>query len=229
MSNTIKAVVHSTGYVEVDNGRFTKKISIKDYSTVIQGLVAQEDQAIANSTTRYPSSIHSVTRTNQGFVINLYYDAREASISHTTSGSHMVYMPNVMIRVQLFDIQGKPGEYSLGDIHWFCTDKGRTSLPTHWPTGSNSRDHIWTLPLPNMFGSAQMCTGGNRLPSVVYSDWTILDMLYHDVLLRSPFNNDLTPMGWEEHRNAAQLVTYLGEQYLDENTEGFPYDELVNY
>lgn len=230
MSDTVTATISSDGFVEVENGRFKKRISIKDYASVISGLVADEDQSLTESTFRYPSSIHSVTRTNQGYIVNLYFDEREATVRHTSAGRHTIYMPNVMIRVTLREVQGKTGEFSIGAVHWYATDRTRISLPTEWPTGGNTRDHIWTLPLPNMFGDARMCTGGNRLPSVIYYDWTVLDMLYNDVLIGSPFNNDLSICSVEDRPGSpGQWIEHLGEHYLNEETEGFPYSELVNY
>lgn len=230
MSNDfIDARISPEGFVEVSNGPLKKRISIKDYASVINSLVAEEDQNIAESTIRYPASIHSVSRTNQGYIVNLYYDEREAEVRHTAAGRHTIYMPNVMIRVELRDVQGKPGEFSLGSIRWFATDKTRIALPTDWPTSSNSRDHIWTLPLPNIFSDARMCTGGNRLPSVIYYDWTVLDMLYNDVLIGSPFNNDLSINCLEDSMRPDAWIRHLAEHYNDEETERFPYELLVNY
>ena len=231
MSNTetLKVEITSEGYAEVSNGLFRKKISIKDFSSVINSLVAQEDQVISNATFRYPSSLHSVTRTNQGYIANLYYTEREAEVRHTSAGKKMIYMPNVMIRVDLRNVAGKPGEFSLGSIHWFGTDKTPSSLTTDWPTGGNTRDHIWTLPLPNMFDDARMCTGGNRLPSVIYQDWTVLDMLYYDVLLNSPFNNDLSVRSLASSYSPTQWLNVLHDHWANEESERFPYDLLTNY
>lgn len=229
MSDSVTATVHSDGFVEVANGKFKKKISIKDYVSVLKILVAEEDQDLEGATFRYPSSIHSVTKTASGYIVNLYYDEREAEVRHTSAGKHTIYMPNVMIRVQLNEVQGKTGEFSLGSITWFATDRTRISLPTEWPSGSNSRDHIWTLPLPNIFSDAHMCTGGNRLPSVIYYDWSVLDMLYHDVLIGSPFNNDLSINCTSEHYHPGDWIRYLSDHYKDEESAGFPYSELVNY
>lgn len=228
-SSSLSAVISSDGYVEVSMGLFRKKISIKDYASVINSLVSQEDQVLTNSTFRYPTSVHSVTRTNSGHVVNLYYEERELELRHASGGKKMVYMPNVMIRVELREVQGKPGEFSIGAVRWFGTDKSRIALPTDWPTGNNTRDHIWTLPLPNIFGDARMCTGGNRLPSVIYQDWTVLDMLYYDVLVSSPFNNDLSVPSIQTSHSGSSWINTLHDHWKDEETERFPYHLLVNY
>ena len=225
----IVATLSSEGYAEVSNGLFNKKVSLKDFASVINSLIAQEDQVIENSTVRYPSSIHSVTRTNTGHIANLYFPEAEAEVRHTSGGKKTIYMPNVMIRVELREIQGKVGEFSLGSINWYATDKSKTALSTEWPTGGSSRDHIWTLPFPNIFGSASMCTGGNRLPSVIYSDWTILDMLYYDVLIGSPFNNDLSVPSLSDSVGPRSWIDNLHDHWKDEESERFPYDLLVNY
>ena len=229
MSNEVVATITEEGYVRVQNGALQKNISIKDYVSAISSLVAEEDQVLDQTTFRYPSSIHSVTKTNQGYTVNLYYPEREADVRHTNAGRHTIYMPNVMIRVELREIQGKINEFSLGNIRWYATDKDRVALPTDWPTGANSRDHIWTLPLPNIFRDARMCTGGNQLPSVIYQDWTVLDMLYNDVLIGSPFNNDLQINCLSDSMRPDAWIRHLGAQYQDEESERFPYDLLVNY
>lgn len=229
MSNDVVATITADGFVRVQNGPFQKNISIKDYVTAISTLVAEEDQVLDQTTFRYPSSIHSVTKTNQGYTVNLYYPECVKTLRHTSAGRKTVYMPNVMIRVELREVQGKPNNFSLGNIRWYATDKERVALSTEWPTGGNTRDHIWTLPFPNVYGDARMCTGGNRLPSVIYQDWTVLDMLYNDVLCGSPFNNDLGVRSLEESMSPSQWFTFLGEHYEQEDTERFPYDKLVNY
>ena len=227
--NTLTATISGDGYAEVSNGILNKKVSLKDFASVINSLISQEDQVITNSTTRYPSSVHSVIRTNQGYVVNLYFPEQEATVTHSGHTPQTIYMPNVMIRVELREIQGKQGEYSLGNINWYATDKNRTALTTDWPTSGNTRDHIWTLPFPNIFGNASMCTGGNRLPSVIYSDWTILDMLYYDVLIGSPFNNDLSVPSIKTSTIARSWINILHNHWKDEDTERFPYDLLTNY
>lgn len=224
----LEVSISPDGYAEVRNGAFTKKVSLKDFSSVINGLIDQEDQVISNSTIRYPSSVHSVTRTNNGYIVNLYFAEREAKVKHVNTGLLDIYMPNVMIRVELNNIVGKAGEFSLGNIRWYGTDKTASALSTDWPSGPSSLNHIWTLPLPNMFHDARMCTGGNRLPSVVYMDWTILDMLYYDVLLGSPFNNDLIVHAASSSSGEVWLRK-LNTQWNDEDSDRFPYELLTNY
>ena len=229
-SDLLNVSINPDGYVEVSNGLFNKKISIKDFASVVNTLVSQEDQVLSESTFRYPESVHSVTRTNQGYILNLYYKEREADVSHVSlTGPKTIYMPNVMIRVELNNVQGKPNNFSLGNIWWFATDKDRISLPLDWPTGGNTRDHIWTLPLPNMYDSAQMCTGGNQMPSVIYQDWTVLDMLYYDVLIKSSFNNDLDIRSVSSDPEPGTWIQELHDHWVDEESARFPYDRLVNY
>lgn len=229
MSSNVVATITPDGYVSVQNGPFTKNISIKDFAAAISTLVAEEDQVLDQTSFRYPSSIHSVTKTNQGYTVNLYYPECVKTLRHTSAGRKTMYMPNVMIRVTLKEIQGRTNNFSLGDIYWYATDKDRIALGTDWPRGGSSRDHIWTLPFPNVYGDARMCTGGNRLPSVIYQDWTVLDMLYEDVLCGSPFNNDLGVRSISESMNPSQWFNFLGDHYEQEDTERFPYDKLVNY
>lgn len=228
-NNVLQVTVSPEGWVGVSSGDITKKISIKDFSSVINSLVAQEDQTIANASIRYPSSVHSVTRTNTGHIVNLYYPECETEVRHTSAGAKMIYMPNVMIRVELRDIAGKPGSYSLGSLYWYATDKSRVALPVDWPTGGSTRDHIWTLPFPNIYGDSRMCTGGNRLPSVIYQDWTVLDMLYYDVLVGSPFNNDLNIPSLSNPVRPGAWIESLNAQWANEDTERFPYELLRNY
>lgn len=229
MSDKLEVQINSEGYVEIKSGKFTKKISIGDFASVINTLVAQEDQVIVDSTFRYPESVHSVTRTTTGYIVNLYYSEREADLQVAGSSPKRVYMPNVMVRLELREVAGNPGAFSIGSIRWFCTDKSRASLGTSWPTGGSSLDHIWTLPMPNIYHHASMCTGGNRLPSVIYADWTVLDMLYNDVLIGSPFNNDLGVQSTQLRHTASSWINTLHEHWKDEESERFPYELLTNY
>lgn len=236
LSDFIDARIHSEGYVTVRRGDFNKKISLKDYLSVIQPLVSENDQDLSNSAFRYPSSIHSVASTNDGYIVNLYYPERPAVLRHSNGDSYDVDMPNVMIRVTLRTVGGDKGKFSLASIYWYATDKDRIGLPLEWPSGTSSRDHIWTLPLPNMFNDARMCTGANQLPSVIYRDWTVLDMLYNDVLLGSAFNNDLSvcSLASGSTSGASWLYTLAGykRDIIEEEGEGnsrFPYHLLTNY
>lgn len=227
--SSIVSTVHAEGYVTVENGGVRKNISLKDYSKVIQSLLSEADQDLESCTWKLPPSIHSFSKTAQGYVINLYYEEREAEMAHTRAGKGMMYIPNVMIRVGLQEVSGKPGEHRFNGINWYATDKSRNSLPTEWPAGGHSSDHIWTLPFPNMWGDARMCTGGNRLPSVIYMDWTVLDMLYNSVFLGSPFNNDLNVPSLAASRAPDVWFRHLLEHYQDEETARFPYELLRNY
>lgn len=230
MSNeTLVASLSADGYVEVAQGELRKKISIKDYASVINRLIDEEDQVSSESPIKYPSSIHSSIRTNQGYTLHLYYPETEKELQHTRVGTRKMYIPNVLISVDLQEIQGKPEEYSIGQVYWYCTDKSRTALPAEWPRGFSSQDHIWTLPFPNMFNSGSMCTGGNRLPSVIYRDWTVLDMLYNDVFIRSPFNNDLSINNVPDHNQPQEWFNFMHEYYNDEETDRFPYHMLSNF
>lgn len=230
MSNSINAKINNNGSVTVSNGITAKNISLKDYLGELRNLLDdQDEQDLTGKTFKFPSSIHSMSSNSSGYIINLYYPAREADLTHTTAGTRTVYMPNVMIKVNLRKVSGSEDSYSLGDIFWYATDRERVSLPSEWPSGECTQNHIWTLPLPNIFSGATMCTGHNVLPSVVYNDWTVLDMLYYDVLLGSPFNNDLSLRSVSGGHSPGGWITYLGDWHDREDTDSFPYHELINY
>lgn len=230
MSN-FTATVTAEGFVTVQNEGFAKNISLGDYLTLLRSIAdEQEEDNEVGSPIRYPSSIHSSSKTSTGYIVNLYYPEREAVLEHSCGGNYEVYMPNVMICIELREVNGRPGEFSLGNIYWLATDKEPNELPTTWPRGGNSSDHIWTLPLPNVWSDSRMCTGGNRLPSVIYYDWTMLDMLYNDVLLGSPFNNDLSVSGLRsDSSNGSTWLGVIEQWYKREDTTKFPYEKLVNY
>lgn len=230
---SLKVEINPEGFVKVSNGLFNKNISIKDFSSVVSSMLSELNEDPSGVSFRYPSSIHSVTKVSGGYFVNLYYEGKEADIIHNSlRGPKTIYLPNVMIRVELRDIKGKPGSFSLGDIYWYATDKSRIALPTEWPKGGCSQNHIWTLPLPNIYSNAKMCTGGNRLPSVVYQDWTVLDMLYNDVLIKSAFNNDLNINGLARTSGTttpSEWVQELHAHWKNKDTSEFPYDKLINY
>lgn len=227
--SSITAEVSSEGYARISNGKIRKTITLKDYVRVLNSLLGEESASFERSTIRYPSSVHSVSTTARGYTVNLYYPETEKELNHTRAGKGMSYVPNIMIKVDLIRNDGKTDEYSLGAIRWYCTDKSRVSLGTEWPTGGSSTGHIWTLPFPNVYGDARMCTGGNRLPSVIYNDWTVLDMLYNDVLCGSQFNNDLGLNSVSDYNEGTDWFRYLFDYYKRDDTTRFPYEMLHNY
>ena len=228
MSN-LTATLSTDGYVTVEIGGIRKNISIKDYITVLKSLTVSGNSGVDSSgvSTRYPVSVHSVTDTSFGKVVNLYYPECQRTLTHVGVGSKDIYLPNIMIRVELREISGKTNEFAFGNIRWYATDKSRSMLGTEWPEGYSDSSHIWTLPLPNVFNDSRMCLGQNRLPSVIYLDWTVLDMLYTDVLIGSPFNNDLSIPTAASTSDSEDWFKKLAKH--TETSDSFPYHLLRNY
>lgn len=227
MSNSFTSTIHEEGYVTISQGGVNKNISIQDYMKGLANICSNlENQDSSPESFRLPDSIHSFSRTSAGYTINLYYPSAPADILYDgISGRTRIMLPNIMIRIKLQNILDKPGSYCFGNIKWFATDKLPSQLPVEWPDGPRERDHIWALPLPNIYNDGNMCTGGNVLPSVIYSDWTILHMLYTDVLIKSQFNSDLGIPNI--NTSARSWITKLGEEYV-KNPESFPYGLLTN-
>lgn len=228
MYDQFKATIHSAGYVSVETGSISRNISIKDYLNLVNKAVSEGDHDVESISFKYPQSIHSVTNTASGYIVNLYYEETEAKMTHASAGSFDMYIPNVMVSVHLLKTSDSRG-FSIRHVYWFATDKSRQELGTQWPAGHSSLDHIWTLPFPNMYSDSHMCMGRNQVPSVIYYDWTVLDMLYRDVFLGSAFNNDLSVPSNTISSVGNVWMRHLGEHYKDEETSRFPYEQLVNY
>ena len=214
------ATLSLDGYAEIKDGPFIRRISIQDYLSVITILAGEKESVSEGLAFRYPSSIHSVKENLDGYTLVMYYSERVVELSHI-SGRFTVPMPNVLIKVPLIEVNGQKGVYAIGQVKWFATDLSPSEVPLSLPDTGSTRDHIWTLPMPNMYSSAEMCYGDNRLPSVIYTDWSTLTMMYEDVFLGSPFNNDLT----------IPNLDYSGIEWLRhlDGLEEFPYNELPNY
>lgn len=228
MSN-IEAVINQQGYVTVKQGDMQKNISFKDFLNVL----AQMDESIQSDSTvnfiKYPTSVHSVAKTQRGYLMTMYFPETEADlVAYDTT--YTTYIPNVIIQVELMRIQGQDGSFAIGTLRWYATDKTRGELRHDWQPSSTN--HIWTLPFPNMYSNASMCIGGNVLPSVIYSDWTVLDMLYTDVFLGSAFNNDLSIHSLNSSYSGIDpddWLSSLENYYNEEDTTRFPYERLRDY
>lgn len=226
MSNHVQSTIHADGYVTIKMGDVSKNISVEDYIKCLASLNKNLGGAAGSSESyRLPKGIHSFSKVSDGYVVNLYYPSVPAVIDLENYGKRTIRMPNVMIRVPLQNIVSSPGSFCLGKIKWYATPKSSTELPIEWPEGPTYDQLIHALPMPNMYSSGQMCTGKNVLPSVIYSDWSVLDMLYHDVLLGSKFNSDLNVPGVNGITSPSTWIKKL-ESIYKEDPEAFPYELL---
>lgn len=230
MSSHIDARIHAEGYVSISNeAGANKNISIPDFLRKINQLEQEngnQAQEVGEAYT-YPSSIHSVQRTTDGFIVSLYFNEREANIRHSYGESYLITVPNVMIRLELRKVNGEE-RYSIVDARFYATDKNRISLPTVFPSEPRSQEHIWALPFPNMYSGGNMCYGGNSMPSVIYRDWTVLDSVYQTLIIDASCNNDLNvPSVNDGPSDGDDWLQVLADHH--ERGDGFPYTRLYNY
>ena len=221
------AHITGEGSVEIELPMGMKRnISISDYANIIQGLA---DRAVTDAETetffKYPESMFSVSRNSNGHIINMYFEEREVTIKFAGMGKKKIIMPNVLVTVELHKTSDSEAFY-IKSVKWLASNLEKHLLPTNW-TNLHSKKGVWVLPMPNVYDTGSMCTGGNQLPSIMYTNFTILDTLYSDILVGSAFNSDLRIQSIKEFRTPKDWINVLAQELKDGNVS-FPYNLLTD-
>lgn len=227
----LKVIISSDGYAEVpvgNDGR-RKRISIKDFSKAISTLVSESDQNLTQDTLILPKSIYTLAKTAAGYIVTMFYKGETREMTHTSAGTHMIPLPNVIIRLNMDRIIGTHDNYSINNITWMATDKSRDELPEEIPHTPDAYSHFWALPMPNMYTSGVMCTGSNVLPRKVGNNWRVLEDLYENVLVRSKFNNDLSVPSLNQRESPSQWFDTLATLVKEDEDATFPYHLLTGF
>lgn len=190
MSEGLTIQIHPDGYARVVAGAVTKNVSLSDAAQLLR-LAAENDREEATAQNIVmPSGVHGVKWHSDGSAdVVLYYPTRKVTVRHTNGRNYNVPLPNVILHIKLR--KQADGQWMIRDSRWKQTPEGRLSIDM------DRLDSYQALAMPNMYSDGRMCYGSNSLPGVIYRDWTILDMLYNDILCNSNFNNDLTVPGAE--------------------------------
>ena len=237
--NPINVVV-GADYVLVPNGLGgTKKIALQEF---IQELNAASE-AVGNSNNNnsnersehyvYPASMVALEEGKTTKRLVLYFEERRSNLQHTQSenlfipaggtdkvrGYEDCVIPNTVVVVTLRFQPTKDHRirWTLSDVRWLATPLSRAEVAAF----SNPRvgDSFSPLPFNNQYENGNMCTGGNTLQSVYYTDFSVAESLYYVTLLGSPFNNDLGLRGVTDSASSKPHGWYNYLQYCDK----FPY------
>ncbi len=221
MSNQLSGVIHEEGYVDVNYNGLEKRISLEDYAALVIKVKGDDEVSSNAEMFRMPTTLHSFSNSSEGLRVNMYFPERRATLSHENGETYDVPLPNIMIAVHLKDVSNRPGHRFISSIKWMQTEKSQQDVDVVWSGYPNQSEGFPALSLPNMYSDGNMCTGENTLPSVIYTDLSILEMLYHDVLIRSEFNNDLTVpnIDSDSYSSARRWLERL------DGATSFPYDE----
>lgn len=237
--NPINIVV-GADYVLVPNGLGgTKKIALQEF---IQELTAASEAAgnsNSNNTNErsehytYPASMVALEEGKTIKRIVMYFGERRSDILHTQSENMFIpagstdkvrgyedcVIPNIVVVVTLKLQPTKEHRirWTLSDVRWLATPLSRMEVAAI----SNIRvgDNFSPLPFNNQYENGNMCTGGNTLQSVYYTDFSIAESMYYVTLLGSPFNNDLGLRGVTDSASSNAQGWYNYLQYCGK----FPY------
>ncbi len=212
--------IHDTRVVTVKNGNISRDISLADFMSGLAALVGDEVAEVPGLDLILPPCLHSMRIQTSGAIdLHMYYPERKADLRCGDNHYRSVPIPNVMLKLTLQPTLTGDNGYALRNLRWMMTDREAVSLNDNsdWRVGAS---HVYPLAMPNCYSDGNMCYGGNSLPNIVYKDFSILNTLYHDVFLRSNFNNDLSVPGVSrEYRLGTEWLSHIAGQ------DSFPYGE----
>lgn len=226
-------------YVLVPNGLGgVKKITLADFMSELESACARTQTTSQSSDSNrgvrhfYPSSMFATSESPTSKVIYMYFPEIRCDILHTNSeyyikenGKNAVrgyadtIVPNIVVVLKLKSSPNKEHKHrwvSDGNVLWMATPLSRAEVCSKSDVRVGS--DFLVLPYNNQYENGSMCTGGNSLQSVYYTDFSVAESLYYTTLLGSPFNTDLGLRGVSATlNNNNDWYTYL--QYC----EVFPY------
>jgi hypothetical protein len=173
----------------------TKSVNILDES----GSTEVEKDSLSTTPFLLPPNVYLFNTGKTHTEVGLFYRERVIPKIEYIDSNKKVHtypnfrMPNVVISVRLRsseDSRNKQIAFALENAFFFGTDGGPLSLPKQFVNSPNDSQHLWVLPLPNMYSEGRMCYGGNSPISTYTRDLRPLHFLYR-MICESPFNNDL--------------------------------------
>lgn len=200
----------------------TKSISLNDFHASISRLIDIEEQGI---TILPPTNCYSLTRSANKLLVGCYYPGRLRTIKFVVDrgSNRMVDMtipfPNIIISHTL---DRRNGKYFWVDSRYFATAKNPSQIPLEPIRNADPKNHIWALPLSNIYNEGRMCYGGNSLTREFTDNLRGLD--WHFALLyNSPYNSDLSipSLGNNHAVNPHAWFTILSK------LKTFPYEKLT--
>lgn len=227
-------------YALVPNGLGgVKKITLADFMSELEQACASaqiSSSSQSSSSNRgvrhiYPVSMFATSETPSTKTIYMYFPETRHDILHTNSeyyikengknkarGYSDTIVPNVVVAIRLKFSPNKEHKIRWvtdGNVLWMATplSKSEACSASNIQVGSD----FFPLPYNNQYDNGSMCTGGNSLQSVYYTDFSVAESLYYTTLLASPFNNDLGLKGVNTSCSSQEWYTYL--QYC----EVYPY------
>lgn len=180
-----------------------KDISYKDFLTFLQVHTGtlQEEAGRSSTYFRLPESCIGVSFSANSIEMTLYFREAKRDLYFGSRCYKDCALPNVVIQVSMKPSRersaadkassgGLPSNWYVVNARWYCTDlpPGQVRIPV----SHSQSNHMWILPVPNMYDNGKMCTGDNGFPDVRGLDFRVMDSLYEDILVKGRFNNDLS-------------------------------------
>jgi len=200
----------------------TKSVSLNDFHAALSRLINVEEQGI---TILPPTNCYSITRTTNKLFVGCYYPGRIRNVKFVANRDtgKMVDMaipfPNIIISHVL---DRRNGKYYWEKSNYYATAKNPSQVPLEPIKEANPEQHIWALPLSNIYGDGRMCYGGNSLTREFTDNLRGLD--WHFALLyNSPYNSDLSIPSLGRNHGMTPLSWFTMLSKL----KTFPYEKLT--
>jgi len=204
-------------------------ISLSALASTLSELTKVRDQELEITGFRIPTRTYLVKESKNVLKLGMYEVGSVREIMYHPRGSSSarkvkIPFPNFVVTATL--------EKKLKDSvnTWFChpdnvkffaTSKNVAELGENFITSHNPSQKIWTMPLPNFYGGANMCVGYNSVPfNFPLTDLSGMSR-YFDILYDSPFNDDLSVRDLREPMSVASWIEFLSTR------SEFPYESLI--
>lgn len=198
-----------------------KFISIHDFMRCVQTSMGEEAETDNTPAMVMPSNLLLFGRNKDTIEINVHWPEKDSTLVHLAGGEskYKVRMPKVIIYFKL----RKEGDFwMVQSVKYFCTEKEGIDLVGMTPSfirNLGDKDHVYPLPIPNMYDDCRMCFGQNIPPSKFGSNLKGLDYYYH-VIEESSFNNDLSIRGNRVSSTPKEWLRYWQDK------KAFPYSDM---
>lgn len=228
--NVLRIEIRDTHAKVFISDKAAVNISLSALAATFSDLTRVRDRELEITGFRIPTRTYLVKESKDTLKIGMYEEGSVKTIQYHQRGANAakevtIPFPNFVVTATL--------EKKLKDSTnmWFCnpdnvkffaTSKKVYELGENFITSRDPANKIWTMPMPNFYGGANMCIGYNSVSH--YLPLTDLSGLarYFDILYNSPFNDDLSIRDLREAMNVHSWI-----EFLSTRTE-FPYESLIS-
>src|SRR5574343_252863 len=181
VKSNITAVLESD-YVEISDGRNTKRVP---YAQFVSKLLDRVKADVSGQDILLPNHVLYMSRGLDSAFVVLYipehlHDVKLTGRDGSNARSYKIPFPNVVVEISLN--RGAKNLTASG-VHYYMTKSPRQQTAIYYRGGmrlsrgthaGNSEGKYRTLSMPNIYGNASICMGGNSgIGSVPENDFSV--------------------------------------------------------